>query len=84
VSFVGKAATLALLYAFPLLFLGAHPSSYAETARVAGWAFAIWGSALYWCAGYLYIVQARRLLAAGPPDRTPAQEPPAERSNAQP
>src|SRR6185437_13543957 len=25
VSFVGKAATLALLYAFPLLFLGAHP-----------------------------------------------------------
>jgi cardiolipin synthase (CMP-forming) len=67
VSFVGKAATLCLLYAFPLLFVGAHASSYAETARVAGWAFAIWGSALYWCAGLLYIVQARRLLAAGPP-----------------
>ena len=31
------------------------------------WAFAIWGSALYWCAGLLYIVQARALLAAGPP-----------------
>jgi cardiolipin synthase len=67
VSFVGKAATLCLLYAFPLLFLGAHPSSYAETARVGGWAFAIWGTALYWCAAVLYIVQARRLLAAGPP-----------------
>jgi cardiolipin synthase (CMP-forming) len=67
VSFVGKAATLCLLYAFPLLFIGAHASSYAETARVAGWAFAIWGSALYWCAGLLYVVQARRLLAAGPP-----------------
>jgi cardiolipin synthase len=67
VSFVGKAATLCLLYAFPLLFIGAHAARYAETARVAGWAFAIWGSALYWCAGLLYIVQARRLLAAGAP-----------------
>jgi cardiolipin synthase (CMP-forming) len=62
VSFVGKAATLALMYAFPLLFLGSHPSSYAETARVAGWAFAIWGSALYWCAALLYVQQARSLV----------------------
>jgi cardiolipin synthase (CMP-forming) len=64
VSFVGKAATLALLYAFPLLFLGSHATSYAEVARVAGWAFAIWGSALYWCAGLLYVEQARRLVRA--------------------
>jgi cardiolipin synthase len=69
VSFIGKAATACLLYAFPLLFLAAHPSSYAELARVFGWAFAIWGSALYWCAALLYLVQARRLLASGPPDR---------------
>jgi cardiolipin synthase (CMP-forming) len=62
VSFVGKAATLALLYAFPLLFLGAHPAVYAEAARISGWAFAIWGSALYWCAGLLYVEQARRIL----------------------
>ena len=33
--------------------------------RVAGWAFAIWGSALYWCAALLYVVQATRLLAVG-------------------
>ena len=71
VSFVGKAATLCLLYAFPLLFIGAHAARYAETARVAGWAFAIWGSALYWCAGLLYIIQARRLLAAGAPGPAP-------------
>jgi cardiolipin synthase (CMP-forming) len=64
VSFVGKAATLALLYAFPLLFLGSHPASYAEAAKVAGWAFAIWGSALYWCSGLLYVEQARRLVRA--------------------
>jgi cardiolipin synthase len=67
VSFVGKTATLCLLYAFPLLFLGSHVAVYAETARVAGWSFVIWGSALYWCSALLYIVQARRLLAgAGP------------------
>ena len=72
VSFVGKAATACLLYAFPLLFLGAHATSYAETARVAGWAFAIWGSALYWCAGLLYLMQARQLLAAGPPGDPPS------------
>jgi cardiolipin synthase len=60
VSFIGKGATLCLLYAFPLLLLGAH----AEGARIVGWAFAIWGSALYWCAALLYVEQARRLLAA--------------------
>jgi cardiolipin synthase len=67
VSFVGKTATLCLLYAFPLLFLGAHVASYAETAKVAGWTFVIWGSALYWSAALLYIVQARRLLAGPAP-----------------
>jgi cardiolipin synthase (CMP-forming) len=70
VSFVGKTATLCLLYAFPLLFLGSHVASYAETARVAGWTFVIWGSALYWCAAMLYVVQARRLLAGPGPDGT--------------
>jgi cardiolipin synthase len=63
VSFVGKAATLALLYAFPLLFLGSHQSSYAQVVTVFGWAFALWGTALYWWAAALYIEQTRRLLA---------------------
>ncbi len=63
VSFVGKAATLCLLYAFPLLFVGSHPTSYAVVARVFGWAFALWGSALYWWAAVLYVRQARALLA---------------------
>jgi cardiolipin synthase (CMP-forming) len=63
VSFAGKAATLCLLYAFPLLFLGAHPASYAEVTRIVGWMFVIWGSALYWWAAGLYIAQARQLLA---------------------
>jgi cardiolipin synthase len=64
VSLVGKTATLCLLYAFPLLFLGAHPGTPALVARVIGWAFAIWGSGLYWWAAELYLVQARRLVGA--------------------
>jgi cardiolipin synthase (CMP-forming) len=69
VSFAGKTATLCLLYAFPLLFLGSHASSYADVMRIIGWSFAIWGSALYWWAAGLYVAQARQLLAethAGP------------------
>ena len=62
VNLTGKAATLCLLYAFPLLFLGAHPGGMSTAARVVGWAFAIWGTALYWWAATLYLVQARRLV----------------------
>jgi cardiolipin synthase (CMP-forming) len=62
VSFAGKAATLCLMYAFPLLFLGAHGGTAAEVVRIFGWAFAIWGSALYWWAAMLYLTQIRDLL----------------------
>jgi cardiolipin synthase len=62
VSFAGKTATLCLLYAFPLLLLGAHTGTWAEVARIIGWAFAIWGTALYWWAAMLYLTQTRALL----------------------
>lgn len=75
VSFVGKTATLCLLYAFPLLFLGSHDGTWATAARVTGWAFAIWGTALYWWAAALYIVQARQVIAAGL-DEAAGQQPP--------
>lgn len=62
VSFVGKAATLCLMYAFPLLFLGDHDGTAAEVVRVIAWAFAIWGTALYWWAATLYVTQVRDLV----------------------
>ncbi len=65
VSLVGKAATLCLLYAFPLLFLGDHPGWGGTLARVIGWAFAIWGTVLYWWAAMLYLAQARILMSRG-------------------
>ena len=68
VSLVGKAATLCLMYAFPLLLLGAHAGPAATAVRVFGWAFAIWGTALYWWAALLYLTQVRGLVkgAASP------------------
>jgi cardiolipin synthase (CMP-forming) len=65
VSLVGKAATLCLLYAFPLLLLGDHPGWGATLARVIGWAFATWGTVLYWWAATLYLVQVRSLASGG-------------------
>lgn len=62
VHFLGKAATFSLLYAFPLLFVGDGASTFARMALVFGWAFAIWGLALYWWAGLLYAWQVRKLL----------------------
>lgn len=64
VHFVGKAATMNLLYAFPLLLLADGAGMFATSAYVFGWAFVLWGSALYWGAGILYLVQARQVLRA--------------------
>ena len=61
VHYLGKAATLNLLYAFPLLLLGDGAGPGATVARVVGWAFALWGAGLYWWAGLLYLGQYRRL-----------------------
>jgi cardiolipin synthase len=60
VTFMGKAATYNLLYALPLLLLGAGNNTAASVARPAAWAFAVWGVALYWWAGLLYARQYRR------------------------
>ncbi len=64
VHFIGKAATFNLLYAFPLLLLGDGTGVWAEIARIFGWAFVIWGTALYWWAAVLYLEQARRIWAS--------------------
>ncbi len=68
VHFAGKAATFALLYAFPLLLLAEWPGVVGTTAAVLGWAFAGWGVGLYWFAAVVYLVQTRALLAL---DRVP-------------
>jgi len=68
VHYLGKAATFNLLAGFPLLLLGEGDSVVSQVAHAFGWAFAIWGTALYWWAGLLYVRQVRELVAA---DREP-------------
>lgn len=65
VTMVGKVATFALLYAFPLLLLAEMPGWVGAAAHVVGWAFTWWGVGLYWLAGLQYVAQVRRLVAAG-------------------
>lgn len=62
VHFVGKAATLNLLYAFPLLLLADGDSWLAVAARPVGWGFTWWGTVLYWVAAALYARQALELV----------------------
>lgn len=57
VDFVGKAATFNLLYAFPLLLLGGMDGWLGTVGLPVGWAFAWWGTALYWAAGVGYARQ---------------------------
>lgn len=66
VHFLGKAATFCLLYAFPLVLLGVGDTTLALVARVVGWAFALWGTGLYWWAGLLYVRQTIDLLRTAP------------------
>jgi cardiolipin synthase len=65
VHFLGKAATFCLLYAFPLLLLAQIGGPVAQAALVIGWAFAWWGTGLYWWAGWLYVRQVREVVRHG-------------------
>ena len=55
VTFLGKAATFNLLYAFPLLLLD-DLAYIGQACYIIGWAFAIWGTSLYFYTGLQYLV----------------------------
>ena len=57
VTYLGKAATFLLLYAFPLLLLGQGTGRIAAVALPLGLAFAVWGIVLYVYSGLLYLSQ---------------------------
>ncbi|TYP89180.1 CDP-alcohol phosphatidyltransferase family protein [Blastococcus xanthinilyticus] len=64
VHYLGKAATLLLLYAFPGLLMAVGDGLLATVAAPFAWALTIWGTALYLLAGLFYVIQAVGLLAA--------------------
>jgi cardiolipin synthase len=63
VHFVGKAGTFALLYALPLLLMADVWTQAAWLIQPLAWAFAWWGIALYWLAGFVYLFQLRNLIS---------------------
>jgi cardiolipin synthase len=65
VHFLGKAATLNLLYAFPLLLLSVGDTTLDHLVRPLAWAFTGWGSGLYLWAGWLYLQHVRLLTRRG-------------------
>jgi cardiolipin synthase len=60
VTYLGKAATFNLLYAFPLLLLATHKSLTGDVSFAIGWGFAVWGIALYVYTGWIYFHNAFR------------------------
>ena len=55
VTYLGKAATFNLLYAFPFLLLALHPGWAGIAAYIFGWSFTWWGVGLYLFTGASYI-----------------------------
>lgn len=70
VTYIGKAATFALMSAFPLILLGQWDSLAGRVIGACGWGFLIWGIYLYLWSFALYVIQLmlvlRRLPKLGP------------------
>jgi cardiolipin synthase (CMP-forming) len=64
VHYLGKAATLLLLYAFPVLLIADGEGPLAAIAEPFAWALTIWGTALYLLAGLFYVVQVVGIVRA--------------------
>ena len=56
-TYVGKAATFALMYGFPLILGGQIDGLFGDILRPIGWAFLIWGTGMYVWSFLQYWVQ---------------------------
>ncbi|MED5814836.1 CDP-alcohol phosphatidyltransferase family protein [Mycolicibacterium sp. 050232] len=57
VTYLGKAATFALMSGFPWVLLGQWDATWSRVALACGWAFLLWGVALYLWSAVLYLIQ---------------------------
>lgn len=67
VTYIGKAATFALMSGLPLVLLGQFDAQWARVVLALGWGFLIWGLAMYLWSGALYLVQVRMVMRTLPP-----------------
>ncbi|MCV7400731.1 CDP-alcohol phosphatidyltransferase family protein [Mycobacterium fragae] len=66
VIYLGKAATFALMSAFPLILLGQWDALWSRVVLACGWAFLIWGLYLYLWSFVLYAAQVVLVLRRMP------------------
>jgi cardiolipin synthase len=59
VTYVGKAATFALMSGFPMVLLGQWDALWSKVIGACGWGFVIWGTGMYLWAAVLYLLQVR-------------------------
>jgi CDP-diacylglycerol--glycerol-3-phosphate 3-phosphatidyltransferase len=57
VTYIGKAATFALMSAFPLILLGQWDALWSRVVGACGWGFLIWGIGMYLWSLVLYLIQ---------------------------
>jgi CDP-diacylglycerol--glycerol-3-phosphate 3-phosphatidyltransferase len=69
VIYVGKAATFALMSAFPLILLGQFDALWSRVVLACGWAFLIWGLYMYLWSFVVYAVQVVLVMRRLPPVR---------------
>lgn len=62
VIYLGKAATFALMSAFPLILLGQADSVWSRVVGAIGWGFLFWGLWMYLWSFAVYLVQFRAVL----------------------
>jgi cardiolipin synthase len=62
VTYIGKAATFALMSGFPLILLGQWDSGWSRVVGAIGWAFVIWGAGMYLWSAVLYLIQVRMVV----------------------
>jgi cardiolipin synthase len=81
VTYIGKAATFALMSGFPLILLGQFDALWSRVVLACGWAFLIWGLAMYLWSGVLYLAQVAMVVQRLPKvgeamsDRPKSQQP---------
>jgi cardiolipin synthase (CMP-forming) len=66
VTYIGKGATFALMSGFPLILLGQWDALWSRVILAVGWAFVIWGLALYLWSAVLYLLQVGMVMRRMP------------------
>jgi CDP-diacylglycerol--glycerol-3-phosphate 3-phosphatidyltransferase len=75
VTYIGKAATFALMSGFPLVLLGTWDALWSRVIGACGWAFLVWGAYAYLWSFALYAVQTALVARRMPKLKHPPPQP---------